>query len=315
LNVDLDGAVSVHSSDSASTNTHAYLALVSSPASLRDGASMPVERFLSSGGLNVTGWSNSINNGRHVSSACAKSHVTVSSNSLANTTSSVSTVEEPPRFVSCPSSQTHKAIPVKLYSSSKSIPSLYESDEHKKTISDDGIAYTILDSEKKVRRHSINSYLNCSSSKLYKKKDKTRGYKKLISNYYSDPSSITLPYYSFPRSPDKSNSRSSPCSLSNNSIDLLEPRVFHKVGVDFPQSLGGSIDAQLAHPKGKVVSFSPKYSGIEMESSNIISPHEDKVENSRSGMIFTGDQLSILVENKDRNFFKAAFVSPDKDDV
>jgi len=315
VNLDLDGTVSVHSSDSASTNTHAYLALASSPASIRDGASMPVERFLSSGGLNVIGWNNSVNNGRHVSSVCARSHVTLSSNSLANTASSVSTVEEPPRFVSCPSSPTLRAIPVKLCSSSKSIPSRYESDELKRTIADDGIAYTILGSEKKVRRPSINSYSNCSTSKSYKKKDKTRKYKKLSSKYYVDPSSIPVPYYSFPGSPDENNSRNSPCSLSNNSIDFIEHRDFHNLGADFPQVLRNSIDAHLVHPKGKLVSFSPKYSGIGVESTNVISPHEDKVENNRSGRLSTGNQLSVLIENKDRKHFKAAFVSPDKNDV
>ena len=41
----VDGCMSVHSSSTGSTNTNGYVALVGSPAPLREGASMPVDRF------------------------------------------------------------------------------------------------------------------------------------------------------------------------------------------------------------------------------------------------------------------------------
>lgn len=136
----------------------------------------------------------------------------------------------------------------------------------------------------------------------------------MSSKYYADLLSNPLPYYFFPGSFDESNSRNSPCSLSNGSIDLIEPRDQPKVVADFRQDLRDSIDSQVAHPKGKLVSFSHKYSGIGVESTNIISPHEDKVENSRSGRISIVDQLFILIENKDK-YFKEAFLFLDKNYV
>lgn len=85
-----DGLMSVHSSDTASTNTQAYLAMAST-SKPREGASMPIDRFFA--------------NAPHTriprSSNQTRSPVSTSLNSLATTEE-----EEPPRFVSYPDIST-----------------------------------------------------------------------------------------------------------------------------------------------------------------------------------------------------------------
>lgn len=130
---DLDGSASVHSSSTASTNTNAYLALASSPAPLRDGANLPVERFFGETSMSTSipitystssNTTSTISGGTHGATGVAScgsgqtgmaegalssnkrvggataSPTTVSSASAANTSSSSSNSEEPPRFVS-----------------------------------------------------------------------------------------------------------------------------------------------------------------------------------------------------------------------
>jgi len=126
--VDTDGTVSIHSFSTSSTNPNSYLALPPSPASLRNGANLPVDRFfagtrmpftfspgsnLSSLGLGSVAASNGtipeqaaayLNSKKPAAQGNATSGTgspaTVSSSSLAHTTSPNSIGEEPPRFVS-----------------------------------------------------------------------------------------------------------------------------------------------------------------------------------------------------------------------
>jgi hypothetical protein len=124
-----DGESSVHSASTTSTNTYGYLALTGSPAPLRDGASLPTDRFFTQSRIPVA-HSSSSNSGGSSSSGSggarcvntsgssiapadasqASSSVpskksscsphTDSSVSAANTASSHSIGEEPPKFVS-----------------------------------------------------------------------------------------------------------------------------------------------------------------------------------------------------------------------
>lgn len=98
---------SVTSASTTSTATHGYLALAGSPAPLREGASLPVDRFFGQTRIPVA-HSMSLNSGS-TSSSSAKSKKggvgtgspqTVSSSSMANNSSSSSADEEPPKFVS-----------------------------------------------------------------------------------------------------------------------------------------------------------------------------------------------------------------------
>ena len=124
-----DGEASIHSASTTSTNTHGYLALTGSPASLRDGASLPVDRFFTQSGFPVAhsfsgnsgGSSSSGSRGAHGANtsdvvivpgdaSLASSSVpskksessprTDSSASAADTACSNSTDEDPPKFVS-----------------------------------------------------------------------------------------------------------------------------------------------------------------------------------------------------------------------
>jgi hypothetical protein len=53
LTADLDSSASVYSTSTGSTNTHGYVALAESPAPLRDGASLPVDRFFNQSSIPV----------------------------------------------------------------------------------------------------------------------------------------------------------------------------------------------------------------------------------------------------------------------
>ena len=122
-----DGEASVHSTSTASTTTHGYLALTGSPVPLRDGASLPVDRFFNQSNIPVahssssnSGGSSSSGSSRIISanvssgligpgdvsqaSSSNPSKKSVSSphtdSSVSQTVSSASTGEEPPTFVS-----------------------------------------------------------------------------------------------------------------------------------------------------------------------------------------------------------------------
>ena len=68
-----DGEASIHSASTTSTTTHGYLALTGSPASLRDGASLPVDRFFTQSGFPVA-HSCSDNSGGSSSSSSRETH-------------------------------------------------------------------------------------------------------------------------------------------------------------------------------------------------------------------------------------------------
>ena len=53
LTADVDSNASVYSTSTGSTNTHGYVALAESPAPLRDGASLPVDRFFNQSNIPV----------------------------------------------------------------------------------------------------------------------------------------------------------------------------------------------------------------------------------------------------------------------
>jgi hypothetical protein len=121
---DVDSSMSVHSFSTGSTNTHGYVALAGSPAPLRDGASLPVDRFFMQSSIPVR-HSASTNSGSTRSSGSATgppggvskasdtsaspskkiprglgSPATVSSEMAHTSSSSSSGTEEPPKFVS-----------------------------------------------------------------------------------------------------------------------------------------------------------------------------------------------------------------------
>ena len=183
--LDLDGSMSIQSSDTISTN--AYLALTSSPAQLREGANIHHDRFFgcnnSVGAMNSqssnassVGMSYNQNhsiyspgmNSRNTAATNVRSPITVSSNSIANNTnSSTSTSEDPPRFVSCSS----KVVPIN-YNRSNMPP---RSDQY-----DSSVAYTKLGSSE-GRCKSRSSSSRSSSSKSTKSKSsrsKSSGTKK-----------------------------------------------------------------------------------------------------------------------------------------
>ena len=118
---DADGSMSVHSSSTGSTTTNGYVALVGSPAPLRDGASLPVDRFFDQSRIsvahsvsNISGSSGSSGSGTLRTGEASKSSsgssrskkalngqgspASVSSDMA--TTNSPSAGEEPPQFVS-----------------------------------------------------------------------------------------------------------------------------------------------------------------------------------------------------------------------
>jgi hypothetical protein len=129
---DVDSSMSVHSSSTGSTNTHGYVALAGSPAPLRDGASLPVDRFFMQSSIPVR-HSTSTNSGSTRSNGSATgptsgaskasdtstspskktphglgSPATVSSEMAHTNSSSSSGAEEPPKFVSYLDRETNK---------------------------------------------------------------------------------------------------------------------------------------------------------------------------------------------------------------
>jgi len=126
---DVDGSMSVHSCSTGSTNTNGYVALVGSPAPLREGASMPVDRFFDQSRMSVARQASSISGstgsggsagGRtsKTSSDTSRSKKAVTgqgspasvSSEMATTTSSGSG-EEPPKFVSYLDQARKKTLP------------------------------------------------------------------------------------------------------------------------------------------------------------------------------------------------------------
>lgn len=130
---DTDASVSVHSSSTGSTNTNGYVALGGSPAPLREGASMPVDRFFdqshipvghsvsnisgSTGSSGSAGGRTSRTSKTSSDSSPSKKAVTgqgspASMTSEMNTTnSSGSAGEEPPQFVSYLDQARKKTLP------------------------------------------------------------------------------------------------------------------------------------------------------------------------------------------------------------
>jgi len=170
---DFDGAVSIHSSDTTSTNPNAYLALTSNPPPPREGASMPVDRFFSgnasigvaSHGSNAS--CSTINNGLEVNpfsgqngppSIYSRSPVKMSNRPM-HRIESIFSNEEPPRIVSCTSKQV--------------LPPL----------SRESMAYSKLGFDRKnVHSSSSSKSSSVSSSSRSKGKSKQRNkYKKMAS--------------------------------------------------------------------------------------------------------------------------------------
>ena len=130
---DTDGSMSVHSSSTGSTNTNGYVALVGSPAPLREGASMPVDRFFDQSRIpvahsvsNISGSTGSSGSAGGRTSRTSKT--TSSSNDTSRskktgkgspasvgsemaTTNSSGSAEDPPRFVSYLDQDKNKMLP------------------------------------------------------------------------------------------------------------------------------------------------------------------------------------------------------------
>mmetsp|Transcript_15366 Transcript_15366/g.17557 ORF Transcript_15366/g.17557 Transcript_15366/m.17557 type:complete len:938 (+) Transcript_15366:312-3125(+) len=203
--IDLDGTMSIQSSDTTSTN--AYLALASSPAQLREGANIPYDRFFgcnsafgpinsqsSNASSSGTGWHNPQNqnysspsvHGRHPASLNTRSPITVSSNSIAT----VSTGDEPPRFVSC---------------SSKVVPLPPRSDNYESSLAYSKLGSSDMKGISSTSSRSSSSKSSKSKSKS-KKKDKTRHYHKMGSAKVADHNGRTStpsPCHSYSASPIK----------------------------------------------------------------------------------------------------------------
>jgi hypothetical protein len=105
---ELDGT-STNSSSSASTNSHQYFSLASSPLPLRDGANVPVERFFTNsptaGAATALAQARLLARSQTASTSSRKSGNTTSpsttgSVSVAHTSSSTSSGDTPPTFVS-----------------------------------------------------------------------------------------------------------------------------------------------------------------------------------------------------------------------
>lgn len=237
--VDLDGSMSIQSSDTTSTN--AYLALTSSPAQLRDGANVNYDRFFSNNSIgpansqsshassNGLSWNQNQQysspgvNSRIRTSVNVRSPITVSSNSISNTNSSTSTGEDPPRFVSCSS----KAPPI--ITNRGDIPP--RSEHH-----DSSLGYSKLGSSKsrsKSRSSSRSSSSKSKSSKS-KKKDQPRLYQKIgsakVADQYmgirtSTPSPCNSHQTSTPVTPP-------PSHFEYELIDVPKPKVHRQFPVD-----------------------------------------------------------------------------------
>lgn len=187
---DFDGAVSIHSSDTTSTNPNAYLALTSNPPPPREGASLPVDRFFAgNASIGVTSHGSTascstINNGLEVnpfsgqngSSIYSRSPVKMSNRPMHRIESSFSS-GEPPQIVSCTSKQV--------------LPPL----------SRESMAYSKLGFDRKNAHSSSSSKSSSiSSSSRSKGKDKRNKYKKMASPpppppFNSIPTTPISPYH------------------------------------------------------------------------------------------------------------------------
>jgi len=165
-----DGAVSVQSCDTTSTNPHTYLALTSNPAPPREGASLPVDRFFSRNayiGLvshNTCGLEGNQYIAKHGTVINSRSSMRVDNHMLLRNDPPFGN-EEPPRFVSCTSKQV--------------LPPL----------SRESVAYSKLCSDFKNYPSSSSS---ASSSSRSKKKDKTKKYQKMTSSRSNDHTLISM---------------------------------------------------------------------------------------------------------------------------
>ena len=260
---DFDGTFSVISSDTASTSTHAYIALSGSPPPLRDGAVMPVDRFLSSG-TRLSPIGNNSMNGRPPPCMIARSIISASSSSLANTHSSISTGEEPPFLISCQKHGTDSAERQVV----KSIPPRSEANDCKRLVSDDSIVYSKLGSklgsDEKGRHTRLCYTTKASSSRSSKQKSKTRKSQKNFIDRTPTPS----PCHSFPVSPINFSSGSTPVSPPSQFINTKEVQELQNMGASRP-----NVFRHSANDRGKVVLFSPEASRSETRNRNIISPY------------------------------------------
>ena len=242
--VDLDESMSIQTSDTTSTN--AYLALTSSPAQLREGANITYDRFFGGGCNNSIGpansqssnassfglgWNNQSQhssspgmNGRNRTSVNVRSPITVSSNSMANTNSSSSTGEDPPRVVSC----SNKTVP--LSSSRSDMPP--RSDHHESSL-----GYSKLGSSKrrsKSRSSSRTSSKSSSSKSKSKRKDAPRLYHKIGSAKVADQSirtSTPSPCHSFQTSPKTPSTPPSHFGYPTEPVDLPRPQVLRHLPI------------------------------------------------------------------------------------
>jgi hypothetical protein len=124
----VDGCMSVHSSSTGSTNTNGYVALVGSPAPLREGASMPVDRFFDQSRIavahsvsNISGSTGSSGSAGGRTSRTSKTTTSrskktgkgspASVGSEMATTNSSGSAEDPPRFVSYLDQDKNRTLP------------------------------------------------------------------------------------------------------------------------------------------------------------------------------------------------------------
>jgi hypothetical protein len=275
--VDLDGSMSIQSSDTTSTN--AYLALTSSPAQLRDGANVNYDRFFSNNSIgpansqsshassNGLSWNQNQQypspgmNSRIRTSVNVRSPITVSSNSISNTNSSTSTGEDPPRFVSCSS----KAPPI--ITNRGDIPP--RSEHH-----DSSLGYSKLGSSKsrsKSRSSSRSSSSKSKSSKS-KKKDQPRLYQKIGSAKVADQ-------YMGIRT-----STPSPCNSYQTSTPVTPPSHFEYELIDVPKpKVHRQFPVDNVVPGSKSVFVSPndhvtrKNTVLRPTAQNFFQPKEQRV--------------------------------------
>jgi hypothetical protein len=217
---DVDGSMSIQSSDTTSTNPHAYLALVSSPAQLRDGANMPVDRFFAgkNGSGNASALQSTLSR-RPPPPLNARSPVTVSSNSVGNTNSSASVSEEPPRFVSL-----SENLPAKIGAPHRSMPPRSRSSDKERASKFDSSGYSKLGSEGRNGRSSRSSSKSSSSrsSAKSRRKNKASKYQRMRSSPIPDrtPTSTPIPFCSLLPSPNTS--QGTPLSPPNQFKSSLE---------------------------------------------------------------------------------------------
>ena len=283
---DVDGSMSIQSSDTTSTNPHAYLALVSSPAQqLRDGANMPVDRFFA---------------GKHSSGSTtrrpppplnARSPITVSSNSLANTNSSASVSEDPPIFVSLSERQ-----PAKTGAPQRSMPPRSRSSDRERVSSS---GYSKLGSDGKIGRSSRSSSKSSSSrsSAKSRRKKKASEYIRIRSSPIPDrtPTSTPIPFCSLPPSPNTN--QCTPLSSPNQFNSTLEQ-------IDLPKpSARRPYQTHNQHHKSSI--------------NACVSPYDEEPRNSVSRMRSEPSQQwgfsELHSESSGNQVNGYTFVTPEKD--